>query len=122
METFNTVINTINGIIWSNALVILCLCAGIFFSIRMKFPQFRLFREMGRLIVAKPDTDKGITPFQSFAATVGSPGRYGKCSRGCDGDLLRRSGCCVLDVGDCTDRSRLRIFRDCSGTGLQENP
>ena len=72
METFNTVINTINGIIWSNALVILCLCAGIYFSIRMKFPQFRLFREMGRLIVAKPDTDKGITPFQSFAATVGS--------------------------------------------------
>ena len=72
METFNTVINKINGIIWSNALVILCLCAGIYFSIRMKFPQFRLFREMGRLIVAKPDTDKGITPFQSFAATVGS--------------------------------------------------
>lgn len=72
MEMFNLVINKINSIIWSNALVILCLGAGVYFSVRMRFAQFRLFPDMLRLIVAKPDTEKGITPFQSFAATVGS--------------------------------------------------
>lgn len=72
MHIFEAFVTGLNNIIWSKALVYLCLAAGIYLSVRMKFPQFRLFKEMCRLIVAKPDTDKGITPFQSFAATVGS--------------------------------------------------
>lgn len=72
METFEKIITAINNVVWSNWLVYLCLAAGIYFSVRMRFPQFRLFKDMLHLIKAKPDTDKGITPFQSFAATVGS--------------------------------------------------
>ena len=71
-DIYVSLVNGLNGIIWSKALVYLCLATGLYLSLRMKFPQFRLFKEMCRLIVAKPDTDKGITPFQSFCATVGS--------------------------------------------------
>ncbi len=72
MELFEKIISGINSVVWSNFLVYLCLGAGIYLSLRMRFPQFRLFKDMIHLIKAKPDTDKGITPFQSFAATVGS--------------------------------------------------
>lgn len=73
MELFNDIMTKINSIVWSNALVVLCLAVGIYFSIRMKFPQIRLFKDMIRLLLkADPDSKSGITPFQAFATTVGS--------------------------------------------------
>ena len=73
MELFNDIMTKINSIVWSNALVVLCLAVGIYFSIRMKFPQIRLFKDMIRLLLkADPDSKSGITPFRAFATTVGS--------------------------------------------------
>ncbi len=72
MEFFTNLMNSVNGIIWSTALVALCLGAGLYFSIRMGFPQFRLFKEMVRLLTAQNKSSDGITPFQAFAATVGA--------------------------------------------------
>lgn len=72
MELFTNMMNGLNSIIWCMALVILCLAAGLFFSIRMKFPQVRLFKDMVNLLVHGEKSDTGITPFQAFAATVGS--------------------------------------------------
>ncbi len=43
---FATLTGKIAGIIWSNALVYLCLGAGVYFSLLMKFPQLRLFKDM----------------------------------------------------------------------------
>ena len=73
MELFNQVMTTVNQAVWSNVLVVLCLAAGIYFSVRLKFPQIRLFKDMVRLLTkADPDSKSGITPFQAFATTVGS--------------------------------------------------
>lgn len=72
MEQFTNIINSINSVVWSTALVILCLGAGLYFSIRMGFPQIRLFKEMLRLLTGKNKSKDGITPFQAFATTVGS--------------------------------------------------
>lgn len=72
MEFFTNVMNQLNSIVWALPLVVLCLGAGIWFSIRMKFPQVRLFKEMVKLLVHGEKSDAGITPFQAFAATVGS--------------------------------------------------
>lgn len=72
MEFFTNVMNQLNSIVWALPLVVLCLGAGIWFSIRMKFPQIRLFKEMVKLLVHGEKSDAGITPFQAFAATVGS--------------------------------------------------
>lgn len=70
MEFFTNLMNSVNGIIWSTALVALCLGAGLYFSIRMGFPQFRLFKEMVRLLTAQNKSGDGITPFQAFAAVL----------------------------------------------------
>ena len=73
MELFNEAITWINSIVWSNVLVVICLVAGIYFSVRLKFPQIRMFKEMIRLLLkADPNSQSGITPFQAFATTVGS--------------------------------------------------
>lgn len=69
MEIFNN----ISSVVWSNVLVVLCLAAGIYFSVRLKFPQIRLFRDMVHLLLkTDSDSNSGITPFQAFATTVGS--------------------------------------------------
>lgn len=38
----------------------------------MRFSQVRMFKEMVHLLIHGENSDTGITPFQAFAATVGS--------------------------------------------------
>lgn len=71
METFANCINAFNGLVWSSALVYLCLGAGIYFTFRMKFAQIRLLKDMVRLLMGK-GSQSGISAFQAFATTVGS--------------------------------------------------
>ena len=44
------IVDYLNGLIWSKALIYLCLGAGLYFSIRTRFLQVRGFREMIRLM------------------------------------------------------------------------
>ena len=69
------IIGDINGIIWSPALVYLCLGAGLFFSIITRFAQVRHFGEMIRLLFRRTDSAEGISSFQ--ALTVALSGRVG---------------------------------------------
>ncbi len=72
---FGSVIDFLNGIIWSKALVYLCLGAGVYFSIVLKFPQVRLIKDMvGQLFTGKA-SDSGVSSLQSFAMALG--GRVG---------------------------------------------
>ena len=68
-------VNTLNGFIWSPALIYLCLGAGVFFSIMTRFVQLRQFREMWRLLFAGKSSDKGISSFQALAVSLS--GRVG---------------------------------------------
>lgn len=68
-------VSTLNGIIWSPALVYLCLGAGLFFSFQTKFVQVRLFKEMWRLLFAGNSSEKGISSFQALAVSLS--GRVG---------------------------------------------
>lgn len=72
MEAFTNLMNGLNSVVWCMALVFLCLGAGVWFSVRMRFPQVRMFKEMVKLLVHGEKSDSGISPFQAFAATVGS--------------------------------------------------
>ena len=72
MEVFSQFVSHVDSMIWSMVLVLLCLGVGLYLSIRMKFPQIRLLKEMVRLLGAKEESENGITPFQAFATTVGA--------------------------------------------------
>jgi alanine or glycine:cation symporter, AGCS family len=69
------IISSVNDIVWSNALIILCLGAGVYFSFATKFLQVRYLREMLRLLFTGQSSKKGISSFQAF--TVAIAGRVG---------------------------------------------
>ncbi|MDH3276154.1 MAG: alanine:cation symporter family protein, partial [Gammaproteobacteria bacterium] len=69
------IVDWLNGIIWSNALIFLCLGAGLFFSILTRFVQVRLFKEMIRLLFSSKESDRGISSFQALSVSLS--GRVG---------------------------------------------
>ena len=69
------ILNAINNIIWSHALIILCLGAGIYFSVITRFLQVRYFAEMIRLLFRGQASEKGVSSFQAF--TLAIAGRVG---------------------------------------------
>ncbi|MGH8075312.1 MAG: alanine/glycine:cation symporter family protein [Lysobacter sp.] len=68
-------INTLNGIIWSRALIVLCLGAGLYFSIRTRFMQVRGVGEMIRLMLNNKASVAGVSSFQALAISLS--GRVG---------------------------------------------
>ena len=69
------IIGSLSNLVWSNALVAICLGAGLIFSIMTRFVQVRLFREMIRLLFASKESDAGISSFQALAVSLS--GRVG---------------------------------------------
>ncbi|WAC61800.1 alanine/glycine:cation symporter family protein [Pseudoxanthomonas sp. SL93] len=67
--------NWLNGIIWSNALIALCLGAGLWFTVRTRVMQVRGFAEMCRLTVTGQKSDAGVSSFQALAISMA--GRMG---------------------------------------------
>ncbi|WP_282636592.1 alanine/glycine:cation symporter family protein [Sphingobacterium thalpophilum] len=68
-------IDKIYNIIWSDALVYLCLLTGIYFTIRFRIPQLTQIKEMLRLLFNGDRSDKGISSFQAFSLAIS--GRVG---------------------------------------------
>ncbi len=75
MEAINSIIGTVNGLVWSPALVYLCLLTGLYFSIRTGFLQARMLKPMVGLMFQGKSSEKGISSFQ--ALTVALSGRIG---------------------------------------------
>ena len=67
MESF---INTVNGIVWSPALVYLCLGAGLFLSLRGGFLQLRHLKHMWQLLFQPKDNVTGVSSFQALSMTL----------------------------------------------------
>jgi len=70
-----TIIDFLNGIIWSPALIFLCLGAGLYFSVRTRFMQVRGIKEMLSLMFKGEKSPAGISSFQALAMSLS--GRVG---------------------------------------------
>jgi alanine or glycine:cation symporter, AGCS family len=69
------IITAINDIIWSNALILLCIGTGIYFSVSTRFLQVRYVKEMVMLLFGGKASAKGVSSFQAFAIAIS--GRIG---------------------------------------------
>ncbi|WP_159467015.1 sodium:alanine symporter family protein [Dyadobacter sp. 3J3] len=69
------IVNSVNDIIWSNALILLCLGTGIYFSIVTRFVQVRYLKDMVTLLFGNKGSEKGVSSFQAFAIAIS--GRVG---------------------------------------------
>lgn len=76
MEILNEWISGINEILWSYILIIMLLGCAVWFTVQTRFVQFRMIREMVRLLgdsAAKGEKEeKHISSFQAFAVSLAS--------------------------------------------------
>ena len=72
---FETIVNSINNIVWSNALIFVALASGLFYTFKTKFVQVRLFKEMIKLLFGGKSSERGVSSFQAFAIAIS--GRVG---------------------------------------------
>ncbi|MGE7878142.1 alanine/glycine:cation symporter family protein [Peribacillus muralis] len=73
MDFIGNFIAETNNLLWSYILIILLIGMGIYFSIRTKFVQFRMAREMFRLLGEGATAEKkGVTSFQAFCISTAS--------------------------------------------------
>ncbi len=70
-----TLTGTIAKALWSTPMIVLCLGVGVYFTIMMKVPQARLFKDMLHHLLGGSSSDSGISSFQGFAMALG--GRIG---------------------------------------------
>lgn len=65
-------VDNVNTLLWTYILIGLLMGLGLYFTIRTKFVQVRLFGEMFRVITEKKDGDSGISAFQAFTISTAS--------------------------------------------------
>lgn len=67
--------SSLDNFFWGKVIIYLCLGAGIFFSVSMKFPQVRLIKDMVGQLIGGKSSETGVSSFQGFAMALG--GRVG---------------------------------------------
>ncbi|MGD6969223.1 alanine/glycine:cation symporter family protein [Rossellomorea vietnamensis] len=76
MDYFTAVTGSLNTFIWTYILIAALIALGIYFSIRLKWVQFRYIGEMFRLLTDKAtisaDGKRGISSFQAFTVSTAS--------------------------------------------------
>lgn len=74
MNSFETMVNFINNIMWNkNLLVVLLVVSGIYFTVRTRGVQFRLFGHMMKLITERTkEKTAGVSSFQAFCISTAS--------------------------------------------------
>lgn len=67
-----SIVNTLNEYVWSNALVFLILAVGIIFTVATRFFQVRHLKDMIKLMFAGGDSKAGISSLQAVSMSIGS--------------------------------------------------
>lgn len=74
-STMEQAVEFLNGLIWNNWLIALCLLSGLYFSFTSRFLQVRHIKEMVRLLFKGESSSSGVSSFQAFAISIS--GRVG---------------------------------------------
>lgn len=69
------IVKSVYGWVWSTPLIVLCLGAGLYFSLRTRFVQVRQAKEMLRLLLKDNRSEAGVSSFQALAMSLS--GRVG---------------------------------------------
>ena len=76
MELFNDWITRINDLLWGYLLIAALLCCAVWFTLRTRGVQFRMLREMIRVLGESPGSaprgERHISSFQAFAVSLAS--------------------------------------------------
>ena len=106
-------LNTVDNVLYYPILIVVLAAAGIYFSIRTRFVQVRLFVEAIRTLAEKPQETGGVSSLEALFVSTAS-----RVGTGIYRDLLGRAGGCVLDVGACDYRCVFCVCRKYACAGL----
>ena len=88
---FETIIDVINTFLYSKLLIVILIGAGIYFTIRIRVPQVRLFKNACKSVMEKPEGEESVSSFQalmvSTASRVGTGNIVGVSSAICIGGV-----------------------------------
>ena len=68
----NDIVLAISNFMYTYLLVILLLAAGLYFTFRTRFIQFRMFRESLRVVTERPDRAGTVSSFQALMVSTAS--------------------------------------------------
>ena len=71
MEFLNNIVGVVNDALYSYILIIFLVIGGLYFTVRTKFVQFRLFGDQIRSVTEKPD-ESGVSSFQALMVSTAS--------------------------------------------------
>lgn len=77
MSWLESIVGWGNELLWTYVLIALLLILGVYFSIRTNFVQFRMIKEMVKLLgegatVSKDKKRRGVSSFQAFSISTAS--------------------------------------------------
>ena len=75
METLHGIINEINSFLWTYVIIVALIGSGIVFTLRTKFVQLRMLKEMFKLIFTSAGAKtegKEVSAFQAFCVSTAS--------------------------------------------------
>ena len=88
---FETIIDAINTFLYSKLLIVILIGSGIYFTVRTRFPQVRLFKNACSAVMEKPEGKESVSSFQalmvSTASRVGTGNIVGVSSAICIGGV-----------------------------------
>ena len=68
--SIESTINAINGLLWGSVLIYVLVAAGVLFTLRLGFIQFRLFGHGVKLVIQGRNKTEGISSFQVFCTSM----------------------------------------------------
>ncbi|MBQ3031880.1 MAG: sodium:alanine symporter family protein, partial [Anaerotignum sp.] len=72
METFASIVSSISGFLYGYILIALLIAAGLYFTVRTGFVQFRMLGESIRVITEKRSDKDSISSFQALMVSTAS--------------------------------------------------
>ena len=67
---FETIIDAINTFLYSKLLIVILIGAGIYFTIRIRVPQVRLFKNACKSVMEKPEGEESVSSFQALMVST----------------------------------------------------
>lgn len=65
-------VGNVNDVLYTYILIIMLIGCGLYFTVRTKFVQFRLFRHQIKAVTEKPKDKKGVSSFQALMVSTAS--------------------------------------------------
>ena len=113
MDILTLLISRVNDVLWTYILIIMLLGCAFWFTFKTNFVQFRMIREMIRLLGDSTGKTEGcehhISSFQAFAVSIASRVGTGNLA-GVARHYFGWSGCSFLDVGNCSFWGQQRFY------------